>query len=222
MTLARVKRDRRAGPLEAEAPPRGPLDAADLTLYRSTLRPQGAVYDPLERLRLGEGVRLRQAHAGDADPIARVNVRAWQAAYRGLLPDDTLDSLSTEDSAAAWLKGLADESFESWVAERGEIVGYVAFGPARRERLPAGSAEVYALYVDPEEQRRGIGRLLLDRAAERLGRQDYRHAVLYVIEGNDPGLAFYEAAGWTLEKGPEEGVVRGLTMPLLRYGLELS
>jgi RNA 2',3'-cyclic 3'-phosphodiesterase len=46
MTLARVKRERRAEPLEADALPL-PLVARRVTLYRSTLRPQGAVYDAL-------------------------------------------------------------------------------------------------------------------------------------------------------------------------------
>jgi 2'-5' RNA ligase len=46
LTLARVKRERRADPLESgELPP--PFLGRRVTLYRSTLRPQGAVYDPL-------------------------------------------------------------------------------------------------------------------------------------------------------------------------------
>jgi RNA 2',3'-cyclic 3'-phosphodiesterase len=51
MTLARVKRDRRAAPIEADRLPEA-FDAPVLTLYRSTLRPQGAVYDPLRRVEL--------------------------------------------------------------------------------------------------------------------------------------------------------------------------
>jgi RNA 2',3'-cyclic 3'-phosphodiesterase len=49
VTLARVKRGERAGPLEAVAPPSEPFSAREVTLYRSTLRPQGAVYAPLGR-----------------------------------------------------------------------------------------------------------------------------------------------------------------------------
>lgn len=50
MTLARVKRGvRRAPPLPDDEPPREPFAAAELTLYRSTLRPQGALYEPLAR-----------------------------------------------------------------------------------------------------------------------------------------------------------------------------
>jgi RNA 2',3'-cyclic 3'-phosphodiesterase len=56
VTLARVKRGQRAGPLpELPAPPRDAFDADELTLYRSTLRPQGALYEPLARGRVGTG-----------------------------------------------------------------------------------------------------------------------------------------------------------------------
>jgi 2'-5' RNA ligase len=55
ITLARVKRGERRVPAlpEEPPPPADPFEAAALTLYRSTLRPQGAVYDALERRSLG-------------------------------------------------------------------------------------------------------------------------------------------------------------------------
>jgi 2'-5' RNA ligase len=55
MTLARVKRGRRAEPLESPEPLPGPLVAPVVTLYRSTLRPQGALYTPLEQVELRYG-----------------------------------------------------------------------------------------------------------------------------------------------------------------------
>jgi RNA 2',3'-cyclic 3'-phosphodiesterase len=53
VTLARVKRGARAEPLPDVAPPGEPFAAGELTLYRSTLRPQGALYEPLARAELG-------------------------------------------------------------------------------------------------------------------------------------------------------------------------
>jgi 2'-5' RNA ligase len=49
VTLARVKKgERRVAPLpDTPPPPSTPFAAARLTLYRSTLRPQGALYEPL-------------------------------------------------------------------------------------------------------------------------------------------------------------------------------
>ena len=54
LTLARVKRGERRVPGLAAVtpPPAGPFRATQLTLYRSTLRPQGALYEPLERANL--------------------------------------------------------------------------------------------------------------------------------------------------------------------------
>ena len=51
ITLARVKRGERRvpPPPDAPAPPADAFDAGVLTLYRSTLRPQGAIYEPLRR-----------------------------------------------------------------------------------------------------------------------------------------------------------------------------
>jgi RNA 2',3'-cyclic 3'-phosphodiesterase len=54
VTLARVKRgERRVPPLPAALPPPAePIEARELTLYRSTLRPQGALYESLGRTTL--------------------------------------------------------------------------------------------------------------------------------------------------------------------------
>jgi len=57
VTLARVKRGARAGPLPEIPPPDERFQAVDLTLYRSTLRPQGAIYDPLAHARVGAPYR---------------------------------------------------------------------------------------------------------------------------------------------------------------------
>ena len=55
VTVARAKRrERRVPPLPDLAPPAAPFTASELTLYRSTLLPQGARYDPLARAKVGE------------------------------------------------------------------------------------------------------------------------------------------------------------------------
>jgi RNA 2',3'-cyclic 3'-phosphodiesterase len=53
ITLARVKARRRAQPLEAGPEGLSPFNAGRVILYRSILRPQGALYEPLRTVRLG-------------------------------------------------------------------------------------------------------------------------------------------------------------------------
>lgn len=54
ITLARVKRgERRVPGLAGDPAPAAPFAGETLTLYRSTLRPQGALYEPLARAPAG-------------------------------------------------------------------------------------------------------------------------------------------------------------------------
>jgi 2'-5' RNA ligase len=55
LTLARVRPSGRAAPLIARRPPPDPVRAPLVTLYRSTLHPRGARYEPLERIELKYG-----------------------------------------------------------------------------------------------------------------------------------------------------------------------
>ena len=67
ITLARVKRgERRVPPPPAEpGPPAEPFEATVVTLYRSTLRPQGALYEPLARTVAGDALDSASRPAAD-------------------------------------------------------------------------------------------------------------------------------------------------------------
>ena len=67
VTLARVKRrERRVPPPAADpAPPADPFEAAAVTLYRSVLRPQGALYEPLARTVAGSALDPASRPAAD-------------------------------------------------------------------------------------------------------------------------------------------------------------
>ena len=47
---------------------------------------------------------VRQAEIGDAAAIARVHVASWRTTYRGLLPDEFLDSLDEGRYTERWLR----------------------------------------------------------------------------------------------------------------------
>ena len=88
-------------------------------------------------------VRLRRATVDDAPDIARVHVRTWQSAYRGLMPRALLDSLTFE-RRSGWWKGeleLVADDHRPWVAVDDErVVGFVHAGPAGTTRRAAGLA----------------------------------------------------------------------------------
>jgi len=140
-------------------------------------------------------LRIRQAVAGDARGIAEVQVRAWGAAYRGILPDALIDSLTVGARAARWREILAAGASRTSVAfDEDLVVGFCSVFPdARDADLAAGTAEIAALYVDPAAWRRGIGSALL-----RSGMAVVEGAplTLWVLEDNVAGRAFYARHGF--------------------------
>jgi hypothetical protein len=49
---------------------------------------------------------IRSATPGDARAIATIHVEAWRAAYRGIVPDEYLDSLSIDGRESTWRQNL--------------------------------------------------------------------------------------------------------------------
>jgi ribosomal protein S18 acetylase RimI-like enzyme len=160
-------------------------------------------------------MQLRAARPGDALAVAGVHVRAWQAGYRGLLPDAYLEGLRAEDRARRYTFDVTDpERPQTIVAELdGTILGFATTMPAD---LP-GAGEIAALHVDPVAWRRGIGRALIAACRERLAESGFATAILWVMVGNDRAQQFYVADGWSVDGAPRTAEVWGTRVDELRY-----
>jgi threonine dehydratase len=153
---------------------------------------------------VGEAARLtptiRTLRREDAEALGAVHVRAWHAAYRGLLPDDYLASLTTQGRAAHWAEALARPhrrlgTARLGVEQDGRVVGFILLGPAF-EDAASTTGEVYALNVDPDYWSRGIGTALLEAGVGHLRASGFTDAILWVLSDNARARRFYEAAGW--------------------------
>lgn len=148
--------------------------------------------------------KIRPATASDVAAIGRIHVDGWQAAYRGIMPDDFLAGLSAEHRAAGWASFIERDSEGLLVLLRDTaVVGWVAFGE-NREGLQ-GIGEIYALYVAPGAWRQGFGRALLAAAEHELRSRGYLAVILYVLERNDPARAFYRRFGYSDDGGRKTG-----------------
>jgi GNAT superfamily N-acetyltransferase len=166
-------------------------------------------------------IRIRQAVPADARAIAEIGVAGWQSAYRRILPEEFLDGLSVAARETAWRMMLeSDEAGDApaWIAERNErAIGFVAGGPPRDDDLAPPAAEVYAIYVMPDSWRSGAGKALLGTAVDHWMARGTETLVLWVLEENSPGRAFYGAMGWSPDGGRQEIVFGGFTATEIRY-----
>jgi GNAT superfamily N-acetyltransferase len=167
--------------------------------------------------------RIREARPEDAIAVAELHIRAWQAAYRGLLPDDFLDRLDVEERASRYSFGSAEPGApQTILATFGErIGGFATIGPSRDDDAP-GMGEIYALYVEPRSWRGGVGRLLLEEARGRLRERGFEEAILWVLVGNEGAARFYLADGWRPDGAERVEDPYGVVSRVARYrrGLE--
>jgi GNAT superfamily N-acetyltransferase len=162
---------------------------------------------------------LRPAEPADAMAVAVVHVRAWQVAYRDLLPADYLATLKPEDRASRYTFGGSDRRQPMTTValdDAGTVRGFVTTCAARDQDAP-GYGEVAAIHVDPDWWGRGVGQALLASARAYLLDSGFRRALLWVLVGNVRAERFYEQDGWAPDGTRRTDTVWGVQVDDQRY-----
>jgi RimJ/RimL family protein N-acetyltransferase len=164
---------------------------------------------------------VRDAQPEDALVCASIHVASWRAAYRGMLPDEYLDTLSPADRLPAWEQMLKDSPPRTHTMvvadDSGAVCGFARIRPTEAEPV----AELAGIYVDPSSWGQGLGRKLLDAFVDRAKRDSYQEAVLWVHPLNERARRFYEMAGWFDDGVERQETVWGLEVPERRYRTRL-
>jgi hypothetical protein len=74
-----------------------------------------------------ESLELRRATSTNALGVARVHIDTWRSAYRGMVPQEYLDSLSVERRARTYtFDAVEPHSHLTWIAlDHGAVVGFM-------------------------------------------------------------------------------------------------
>jgi ribosomal protein S18 acetylase RimI-like enzyme len=143
-------------------------------------------------------VTIRDARPEDAAGIAQVEVTTWRAAYADILSPERLATMTVARSEARWVQALglpaANRIQVSLVAMLDDRVIAFVNGNARvlgTQRM----AMLEMLYVLPEHQKRGIGRVLLQTFAARMAARDVTAMWLEALAKNGRARRFYKRAG---------------------------
>ncbi len=119
---------------------------------------------------------VRRADAADAQRLAEINVLSWQHAYAGIVPDAYLEALDAQTLRDRWLARIEDPGDRVTLCAEldGQVAAYAVVGDYRVQQDAAsedvtGWGELYAIYTDPDLQRRGAGQAVARRRARRAG-----------------------------------------------------
>lgn len=162
---------------------------------------------------------IRRALPTDAEAMAKVQIEVWRSAYREILPRETLDNLSIEETSAYWREQLLSEKPRetSFIARApgGEMAGFTACGPACDGNL-GFTGELSALFILEEAQNHGTGRRLVCAAARALAAEWISDLLVWGLLGCSC-RSFYQALGasWIIDK---EDTLDGVPVRMSAFG----
>jgi GNAT superfamily N-acetyltransferase len=161
-------------------------------------------------------ITIRYGAIEDVDALAKIADEGWRFAYRGIIPDEVLDTLDGRARAARMQATWNDRGTVIVAEENGTPLGFARDAP--EPRLPGFDAEIEALYVDPAHSRGGVGRALVAAMVEELYLPKGSQTLcIHTLEGNRIGRSFYEKLGGELV-GRDDWTWNGGTYKAVWYG----
>ena len=164
-------------------------------------------------------IHYREATVADCRAVAEVHVRSWRESFADIVPQTFMDKLSVDNRTKAFEERFSERSYKMYVAEvpnRG-IVGFADFGEPR-ESFGTYEAELYAIYLLLEFQRKGIGAKLFGLIIEALVSRGKNSMYLLALEVS-PYRTFYEKMGGRVT-GRKQFALEGIMFDTLVYGWE--
>lgn len=154
--------------------------------------------------------------------VAKIKVETWRDTYKQIVDDSYLRNMDYIKTADKWKKNFENEKFI--VAEKDKkIVGFCRYGNRidELERFKEFDAEIYAIYIDKEYQRLGIGKRLVDYAKKEMSCENKNKFLLWCLEKNESSLRFYEKIGGTL-LGKKQAKIGEKLYSEIAYGYEIK
>jgi GNAT superfamily N-acetyltransferase len=170
---------------------------------------------------------VRAATVRDADQVADIHVRSWQAAHADLFPQSNLDSIYEAIPAQCWRATLGGTDWPKAgvlvVAPEKDVLGFAGFGPTRDDgEDQALVGEIRDIYLVPEAWGKGIGKRLMSTALCRLASAGYAQVTLWVLASNMRARTFYTSGGWIEDGARKCNVSQGFPMEEVRYRKQIA
>ena len=134
--------------------------------------------------------------AADVEAVSALARRVWQHTYLGIISQEQIDYMLEQRYRAQLVKeelGLPTIWWDQ-VTVDGQLAGFVSC----LLTATAGEMKLDKLYVDPQRQRLGIGRRLIDQVVARAHAAACETLILAVNKGNEKAIAAYRKQGFVV------------------------
>jgi GNAT superfamily N-acetyltransferase len=162
-------------------------------------------------------IRITKANIEHANVFGEIAARSWQAAYKGIIPDDYLSGVTSESRAERFKMALSQmPEVEFFLVSVDNIpAGVMNIHPCADEDAK-GCGEIGAFYFLPEYWGKGCAAQAMEFALNRLRERAFPEAALWVLEENARARRFYEKHGF-FPDGMKKTINLGKEMNEIRY-----
>jgi len=173
-------------------------------------------------------IQIRKTTLDDVEHIVKLGNAVWRSAYAHILPKkvfDEKDAKVDERIKQAKEIGVNTNDRIDLVAVCGDkivafVTGTVVSGYDRYKEMDY--ADLMAIYVDPECQHAGLGRILFDKVVAFFKEQKRKHMVIGVLKENTQALKAYEKWGGKLDTYEMPFTRSGFTTTEVFYIFDLN
>ena len=138
---------------------------------------------------------IRKMEYKDIESVANIKVSSWRLSYKGIIDDEYLDNMDIN----SYIEKRREDYNKSlyYVAELdGKVVGFSRYDDRLRQVNGKNiGGEIYALYVDPNMKRMGIGRALVNKIEEEFKEKGITSFIIWCLKDNEPSKIFYRKIG---------------------------
>lgn len=105
---------------------------------------------------------IRRATLRDVNQIATVIMRAWEVAYTGIIDPTYIKNMNKDKYVSIFKDNILNQKEIIFVYDEKRLKGFIS----GMEHDGEYDCEIVGLYVDPENQGKGVGKLLFQKMKE--------------------------------------------------------
>lgn len=163
---------------------------------------------------------VRKATLDDAYYLSYVHVMSWKEAYKGIVPDEYIETKTVEAGFEKLQKMIINKPDANYIAELdGKAIGRLTIHECYDEDSP-NSGEIGVFYILPEYWRKGYGKQIAAFALAELKARGYSSVSLWTLEASTRARRFYESVGFELD-GAQKTLDFGKPLTAVRYKNEI-
>lgn len=123
----------------------------------------------------------------DRHAISRIYEESWKSAYKDIIPQSFLESISDDQ----WIPDLDKKGRNTLVMiENDTFIGTASYGKSGFSDFDS-YGEIVSIYFLPQYTGKGYGKQLMAAVVEELVKLGYCDIFLWVLEENDRARKFY-------------------------------